>query len=475
MSIIIGIDHGYYAIKTAHCSFPAGLTSYGEHEPYTRQGLLEFGGCFFVCGSGRQPIQRDKTVNDNYYLLTLAAIAKEIQQRGLPPECSVRIAAGLPLTSFGRDKPKFRDYLLRSNQPVNFKFEGVEYSITIPLQRYFAMRNRCSYAGLVSAYFSVYLAGTKNVSTNTIYSYRDTFVIFHGYLEKYCGFKLEKMLFNDLSRELILEFLQYLETERKCSISSRNQRLAALKSFAKYVQIECPDEMILCQRILSIDSKKAAKPTVQYLSNQQTDILMEQPDISTPKGRRDLAMILLLYDSAARVQELCDLRICDIRIDSLPVVHLLGKGRKSRDVPLTKPCAQVLRQYICENHLDIPERRNDQLFTNPQGKKLTRSGVSYVLAKYSHKANTAVDSFFPQITPHCLRHSKAMHLVEAGKNLIYIRDFLGHESIETTQVYAKANPEARRKALETMDTRMNTPAMPDWNDDPDLKAFLKTL
>lgn len=319
------------------------------------------------------------------------------------------------------------------------------------------MRNRCSYAGLVSAYFSVYLAGTKNVSTNTIYSYRDTFVIFHGYLEKYCGFKLEKMLFNDLSRELILEFLQYLETERKCSISSRNQRLAALKSFAKYVQIECPDEMILCQRILSIDSKKAAKPTVQYLSNQQTDILMEQPDISTPKGRRDLAMILLLYDSAARVQELCDLRICDIRIDSLPVVHLLGKGRKSRDVPLTKPCAQVLRQYICENHLDIPERRNDQLFTNPQGKKLTRSGVSYVLAKYSHKANTAVDSFFPQITPHCLRHSKAMHLVEAGKNLIYIRDFLGHESIETTQVYAKANPEARRKALETMDTRMNTP------------------
>ena len=163
------------------------------------------------------------------------------------------------------------------------------------------MRNRCSYAGLVSAYFSVYLAGTKNVSTNTIYSYRDTFVIFHGYLEKYCGLKLEKMLFNDLSRELILEFLQYLETERKYSISSRNQRLAALKSFAKYVQIECPDEMILCQRILSIDSKKAAKPTVQYLSNQQTDILMEQPDISTTKGRRDLAMILLclLYTSDA--------------------------------------------------------------------------------------------------------------------------------------------------------------------------------
>lgn len=287
-----------------------------------------------------------------------------------------------------------------------------------------------------------------------------------------------------LHYSILLRFFQYLahsgykETDLSLKMMPIVKVSASARiptTFAKYVQIECPDEMILCQRILSIDSKKAAKPTVQYLSNQQTDILMEQPDISTPKGRRDLAMILLLYDSAARVQELCDLRICDIRIDSLPVVHLLGKGRKSRDVPLTKPCAQVLRQYICENHLDIPERRNDQLFTNPQGKKLTRSGVSYVLAKYIHKANTAVDSFFPQITPHCLRHSKAMHLVEAGKNLIYIRDFLGHESIETTQVYAKANPEARRKALETMDTRMNTPAMPDWNDDPDLKAFLKTL
>ena len=99
----IGIDHGYYAIKTRHCSFPAGLTAYGSQEPYTRQGLLESGGCFFVCGTGRQPIQRDKTINDNYYLLTLAALAQEIRSRGAPTECTIRIAAGLPLTSYGRD------------------------------------------------------------------------------------------------------------------------------------------------------------------------------------------------------------------------------------------------------------------------------------------------------------------------------------------------------------------------------------
>ena len=127
----IGIDHGYYAIKTRHCSFPAGLTAYGSHEPYTRQGLLESGGCFFVCGTGRQPIQRDKTINDNYYLLTLAALAREIRSRGAPTECTVRIAAGLPLTSYGRDKPKFRSYLLRPSQPVQFRYESVEYRITI--------------------------------------------------------------------------------------------------------------------------------------------------------------------------------------------------------------------------------------------------------------------------------------------------------------------------------------------------------
>ena len=269
--------------------------------------------------------------------------------------------------------------------------------------------------------------------------------------------------------------MSYLESERGYSAASRNQRLATLKSFAKYVQVERPDEMALCQSILSIDGKSSEKPIIQYLSNSQTDVLMEQPDISRPKGRRDLAMLLLLYDSAARVQELCDLKVCDVRVDTPAVVHLLGKGRKNREVPLTEPCAKVLRRYIQENRLDAPGRSNDSLFVNPQGKKLTRSGVSYVLAKYICQANETTDASLPEITPHCLRHSKAMHLVEAGKNLIYIRDFLGHESIETTQVYAKANPEARRKALETMGRKMKTPNMPDWNDDPELKAFLKGL
>ena len=126
----IGIDHGYYAIKTRHFSFPAGIAVY-SHEPYTLQNTLEYGGKFFVCGTGRQPILRNKMENDNYYLLTLAAVAKEIKQRGEKAECSVNLAAGLPLAGFGREKKPFREYLLRSSQPVCFKFEGIPYKVTI--------------------------------------------------------------------------------------------------------------------------------------------------------------------------------------------------------------------------------------------------------------------------------------------------------------------------------------------------------
>lgn len=337
------------------------------------------------------------------------------------------------------------------------------------------MKKAHDYPARVSGFFQNHLAGTKNVSINTIHSYRDTFVLFNEYLERQRGFKLEKTSISDLSRDIVLEFLKYLESERGYSTSSRNQRLAVLKSFMKYILVECPDEMAICQSILSIDGKRTEKPIIQYLSSTQTELLMEQPDISKPKGRRDLALLFLLYDSAARVQELCDLKICDVRLDTPAVVRLFGKGRKQRDVPLTEPCVRILRKYISENHLDILSHSNHPLFVNPQGKKLTRGGVSYVLNKYVQQANEHTDAQMPEITPHCLRHSKAMHLVEAGKNLIYIRDLLGHESIETTQIYAKANPEARSKDLTTMEKKMKTPDMPDWNDDPELKAFLKGL
>lgn len=328
---------------------------------------------------------------------------------------------------------------------------------------------------MLTDYFKKYLAGMKNASPNTIRAYRDTFMLLILFLQERRGIPAEKMSLNQFSRELIEEYLNYLEETRDCSISTRNQRLAAIKSFFRYAKVERPDELLLCQQILSIEARKGPKPTVQYLDSGQIEILLDQPDISAPRGRRDLALILLLYDSAARVQEICDLKVCDLKLSVPPVVRLYGKGRKSRNVPLTKPCADVLQRYVSENHLDRPERQNEYLFVNPQRKQLSRSGVAYIISKYISCANRSLEHGLPNISPHCLRHSKAMHMLEAGTNLVYIRDFLGHESVETTEVYAKANPEARRKAMEKMEIAVPTSTMPDWNDNADIMAFLRDL
>ncbi len=325
----------------------------------------------------------------------------------------------------------------------------------------------------LSRFFQSYLPGSRNVSGNTILSYRDTFTKLLTYLRDARSIVPDRVSFRDLDRNAIEDFLSYLENDQGCSISTRNQRLAGLKSFFRFVEVERPDLLAGCQAILSIKNKKCPKPVIDYLSGDETQLLLGQPDTSSAKGRRDLALLSLMYDSAARVQEVCDLKAGSVRLDSPAVVRLYGKGRKTRDVPLDAPCAKILRAYMSENRLDRKEMQDTPLFFNSRYEHLSRSGVSYILSKFITLANERGGSIPAGITPHCLRHSKAMHMVEAGINLIYIRDMLGHESIETTQVYAKANPETRRVALEKMESK--NPPMPDWNDNPDIMDFLHGL
>lgn len=332
-----------------------------------------------------------------------------------------------------------------------------------------------NFAYYLSKYFQSYLPGIRNVSENTIYSYRDAFTKLLIYYRDIQAIQPEKISFSVLTKDTIESFLEYLETEQGCSTSTRNQRLGAVKSFFRYAQVECPDLILQCQSILSIKSKKHPKPVIEYLTVEETKSLFDQPDTTTLKGRRDLALISLMYESAARVQEICDLKVSNIRLDSPATIRLYGKGRKVREVPLGKSCVELLRKYMTENHLYPTAVTETPLFFNSQMKKLSRSGVSYILAKYISQANENSSHMPGKITPHCLRHSKAMHMVEAGINLIYIRDYLGHESIETTQVYARANPEAKRKAIQQMGKNLPSPSMPDWNDNPDLMTFLRQL
>ena len=326
-----------------------------------------------------------------------------------------------------------------------------------------------------SKFFQSYLPGSRNVSGNTILSYRDTFKILLTFMRDCKSTDPDKVSFKDLDRTTIEEFLAYLEDDLHCSASTRNQRLAALKSFFRFVQVERPDLLAECQAILTIKNKKSPKPVIDYLTGEETELLFQQPDTTTQKGRRDLALLTLMYDSAARVQEICDLKVSCISLKAPAVIRLYGKGRKTRTVPLDAPCVEIVRKYMEENHLNRSEMTNTPLFFNSRREKLSRRGVGYILTKYVEQANENGGHISEKITPHCLRHSKAMHMVEAGINLIYIRDFLGHESIETTQVYAKANPEARRKAIEKMESRTASASMPDWNENPDIMSFLHSL
>lgn len=328
----------------------------------------------------------------------------------------------------------------------------------------------------LSRYFTTYLVGQRNLSTNTIAAYRDTFSKFLRFFAEQ-GIPPEKLNFTHITREKVEDFLTWLEESQGCGIATRNHRLAGIKSFFKYIQVVCPDYLLLCGQIINdIQSKKSPKPVIQYLDKNGISMLLSQPDTSTASGRRDLAMLSLLYDAGARVQELCDLTPQYLRLNAPPTVTLTGKGNKSRFVPLSAQNTQILRKYMKERSLDLPSNIYEHLFTNRQGGKLSRGGVSYILAKYIQQANAASENAISlSITPHCLRHSKAMHLLESGSNLIYIRDFLGHEEIDTTQIYAKANPEVKRAALEKVYDAPNAPQLPDWNDDPSLIGFLKGL
>jgi len=337
------------------------------------------------------------------------------------------------------------------------------------------MKNN-DFAHCLNRFFTVYLPGRRNASTNTIAAYRDTFSQLLIFFVSTYSIKPEKLRFSDFSSEIVQEFLAWIATERHCGPSTQNQRLAAIRSFFRYAQIEQPEQLFLGQSILAVESRKAPTPAINYLTHATTKLLLEQPNPNIETERRDLALLLLLYDSAARVQELCDLTGRNIRLAFPPVVRVTGKGQKSRDIPLSQQTATILKSYLRNNKLDRPEMLDAPLFANRQGSKLTRGGVSYILRKYANRANVASPNTLPEhISPHCLRHSKAMHLLESGVNLIYIRDFLGHEDITTTQIYARANPEAKRAAIAKVYSCMDVPEVPDWNADYDLMRFLKGL
>ena len=293
------------------------------------------------------------------------------------------------------------------------------------------MKKPTDFSYLLSNFLTKFLPSERGLSQNTISSYRDTFVLLLKYCKEVLAVKSEHITMASLNRETVLSFLEWLETSRMVSARTRNQRLAAIHSFFRYVQEAEPSFMHECQRILTIAFKKTFGASITYLSLEVIKAILAQPQDTTPEGRRDTVLLSLMYDTGARVQE----------------KSLIGS-----------------------------EKQTAPLFTNRMKHPLTRAGVTYILKKHFAAVPTLIRESIPdKISPHVFRHSKAMHLLQAGVNLVYIRDILGHVDLRTTEIYARIDGKMKREALEKAYDPEAIPVIPSWQQDKTLLAWLRSF
>lgn len=312
------------------------------------------------------------------------------------------------------------------------------------------METATDFAKYLTKFFTEYLVGERGASTHTIRSYSDTFTLLLTYMDKVRHIAADRLTLSHFYRETVLDFLDWLQKERKCANTTRNQRLAALHSFFKYMQYEDAKHLEQWQNILSIKVKRSEQRSfVHYMTVEGIKFLLEQIPVNMKEGRRNLALLALLYDSGARVHEIIDLSPSSLNLNKPCYITLLGKGNKKRIVPLQNEQVKLLVSYMKEKHLDNLAYNQRPLFANKRGERLTNSGVTYILNLYANNARILKPELIPEkISPHTLRHSKAMHLLQSGVNLVYIRDILGHVSIQTTEIYARADSKQKREALE---------------------------
>ncbi|TJX12761.1 integrase [Tissierella creatinini] len=328
----------------------------------------------------------------------------------------------------------------------------------------------------ISNYLSKYLPGIAGLSTNTILSYRDMFRLLITFYESELSISPEKIQINNLNHDNILNFLKWLEENRGNSISTRNIRLASIHAFSRYLMKKEPSCMAEIQKILDIPYKKIRKGSIEYIDQDSMKILLELPDMETKVGLRDATLLSLLYDTGCRVQELCDLKPIDIRLNTPATIKITGKGNKIRIVPILPSMAKLLEKYMESYNLNKDNLNFSPLFQNRMGEKLTRKGVSYIVDKYVEIAKEIRKGSFPErFTPHCFRHSKSMHLLQAGVNLIYIRDLLGHVDVKTTEIYARIDGEMKRKALEKGMNIIPEDGLPVWQENKSLLEWLNSL
>lgn len=303
------------------------------------------------------------------------------------------------------------------------------------------------FSDYVQRYLLNYLPLQKGASENTRAAYSHAYLEFYTFCNSKHGIRPDRLDFKDINRHMIEEFCIWLENTKNNAAKTRNLRLSALHALFRYIELECSEYVPVCRDVLSVPMKKVLVKPPSYLTKHEIEQLLAQPNTGNELGRRDLAILMTLYDAALRAEELLTLKIGNILLNSSPTIKVTGKGNKQRIVPITKVTAETLRKYMKDNGLF--QKPDSVLFTNSRGNALTRMGITYILKKYAESAELPM-IYIPdgKISPHAIRRSKATHLIQSGVNIYYIRDFLGHTSVATTERYLRNNPETIRKSIE---------------------------
>lgn len=313
------------------------------------------------------------------------------------------------------------------------------------------MKSTNNLGASLRSFFSDYQPRQCNASPNTIWAYRDSLrqLLCHAAESKKCS--VVDLDLSDLEHKVVLKFLEAVETKNGNSISTRNHRLAAIRSFFRYVAQTSPESVGHAAQILTIPTKRTISKSVDYLTKAELSAILQEVPIQTKAGRRDDILLRFLHNTGARVQEVVDLRASDLRLDSSPSVRILGKGRKERFCPLWKDTAKRLREHLEERGLRLDGQ--EFVFTNNQGKNLTRFGVAYIIEKYVQLATKNCPSLGKKnVHPHTFRHTTALHLLQSGVDLNTIRCWLGHADVSTTNRYVELDLEMKRKVLNSFTT-----------------------
>ena len=296
------------------------------------------------------------------------------------------------------------------------------------------MKNDETFSYYASSFLGQYVGGERGLSENTFISYNYTLGQMSEFMYCQINNRNKKVTMDDFVVDNVRAYLDHIE-ELGCSISTRNQRLAAIKSFCKYIRYKSPRYLHNIDQILEIPSKHGNIPAIQYLTSAQLERLLSKPNSQDAYGFKDLLLLIIMADTGARVSEIINIKISDIRLAKPATILVHGKGNKDRYVTISSKTVDYLNLFFDTEGLRSPIYSERYLFLNRSGKPFTRAGVAYILQKYTTLLHNEDPSLFPaSLTPHCLRHTKAMLMLEAGQNLIYIRDTLGHASIKTTEI-----------------------------------------